>query len=363
MKIGINLLPLRPGKIGGMEIYVRNLLAKLSTIDRDNEYYLITTSYNDASVPVPCVNFKKIVFSDEQTVPQKIKNCVCTLSGKSSGPDSTLQKIIDRYHLDIWFCPFSSLEPRPLKIPSLVTIPDIQHEYYPENFSKEELVLRHGYTKSSGEMATEIITLSEFSKKCFIDTLGLDPVKIHVVHLSAGDAFFDVREHVTPVTKKYTLPGEYFFYPANGWPHKNHQMLLRGYALFRNSCNTPLHLVLSGTGLQGDIPNRITHLGLQEYVHILDYIDGEDLPGLYKNAQALVFPSLFEGFGIPLLEAMAMECPIIASGTTSIPEVAGDAAYYFDPTNPQSICDAMHRIVDDHALREISYQERKKTGC
>ncbi len=92
MKIGINLLPLRPGKIGGMEIYVRNLLAKLSTIDRDNEYYLITTSYNDASVPVPCVNFKKIVFSDEQTVPQKIKNCVCTLSGKSSGPDSTPPK-------------------------------------------------------------------------------------------------------------------------------------------------------------------------------------------------------------------------------------------------------------------------------
>jgi len=352
MKIGINLLPLRPGKIGGMEIYFRNLLAKLATIDRENEYYLVTASYNDASLTVPGVNFKKIVFSDEQTVSQKIQNCVRTLSGKSSDPDSTLQKIIDRYHLDIWFCPFFSLDPRPVKIPSLVTIPDIQHEYYPENFSEKDLILRQGYTKSSGEMATAIITLSAFSKQCFIDKFGLDPVKIHVVHLSAGDAFFDGRGNVSAVTKKYTLPGEYFFYPANGWPHKNHQMLLIGYSFYRKSCDNPLHLVLSGIGLQGTIPNRIAQLGLQEYVHILDYIDREDLPGLYKNAKALVFPSLFEGFGIPLLEAMAMECPIIASDATSIPEVAGDAAYYFDPVNPQSICDAMHRIADDPALRE-----------
>ena len=84
------------------------------------------------------------------------------------------------------------------------------------------------------------------------------------------------------------------------------------------------------------------------------------MPGLYKNAKALVFPSLFEGFGIPLLEAMAMECPIIASDATSIPEVAGDAAYYFDPKNPQSICDAMHRIIDDHALRENLIRNGKK---
>ena len=109
----------------------------------------------------------------------------------------------------------------------------------------------------------------------------------------------------------------------------------------------------------GDIPNRIAHLVFRNMFIFLDYVDDEDLPGLYKNAHALVFPSLFEGFGIPLLEAMAMECPIIASCTTSIPEVAGDAAYYFDPTNPQSICDAMHRIVDDHALRETLIRNGK----
>ncbi len=361
MKIGINLLPLRPGKNGGMEIYFRNLLAKLSTIDKDNEYYLITTSYNDASVTVPCVNFKKIVFSDEQPFSQKIKNCVRTLSGKSSGPDSTLQKIIDRYHLDIWFCPFSSLEPRPVKIPSLVTIPDIQHEYYPENFSEKELLLRRGYTKSSGEMATEIITLSEFSKKCFIEKLGIEPEKIHVIPLSADDLFSKPPDNKNSTMKKYALRDEYFLYPANGWPHKNHLALIQGFSYYKKSFKTPLHLVLTGSGVQGAaaITDCISHNNISEYVHILGYVEEEDLPGLYKNAEALVFPSLFEGFGIPLLEAMAMECPIIASNATSIPELAGDAANFFDPTNPQSICDAMHRIVDDHALRETLIRNGK----
>ena len=113
-----------------------------------------------------------------------------------------------------------------------------------------------------------------------------------------------------------------------------------------------------------DIQNLIAQSGLREYVHILDYINYEDLPGLYKNANALVFPSLFEGFGIPLLEAMAMECPIIASCATSIPEVAGDAAYYFDPKSPMSMCESMHRIVDDHALRETLIRNGKdRVAC
>jgi glycosyltransferase involved in cell wall biosynthesis len=361
MKIGINLLPLRPGKNGGHEQYVRNLLMKLSTIDKDNEYYLVTAPYNDASLHLPDENVKKILLHSEITLSVKVRYLIERLLGKKSGSDIPLGKIINKYHFDLWFCPFFNLEPRPLKIPSLITIPDIQHEYYPEYFSSKELFSRKRYIKPSCEMATEIITESKFSKKCFIEKLGLDPEKIHVIPLSADDRFSKPPDNQNSLIKKYDLPDEYFLYPANGWPHKNHLALIKGFSLYKKSFKTPLHLVFTGSGLQGmaAITDPISHNNISEYVHILGYVEDEDMPGLYKNAQALVFPSLFEGFGIPLLEAMAMECPIIASSTTSIPEVAGDAAYYFDPTNTQSICDAMHRIVDDHALRETLIRNGK----
>lgn len=361
MRIGINLLPLRPGKNGGHEQYARNLLIKLSTIDSDNEYYLITAHYNDSSLHFPNGNVKKIRFLYEISLSELIRSLIARLAGNIRDPDMTLNKIISTYHLDIWFCPFLNLEPRPPKIPSVITIPDIQFEYYPEYFSDKELFSRKRYTDPSLEMATEIITESNFSKQCLIEKMGIEPEKIHVVPLATDDRFAESLEKGNLLQKKYDLPEEYFFYPANGWPHKNHLALIQGFSLYKKSFKTPLHLVLTGSGVQGTaaITDCISHNNISEYVHILGYVEEEDLPGLYKNAQALVFPSLFEGFGIPLLEAMAMECPIIASGTTSIPEVAGDAAYYFDPTNPQSICDAMHRIVDDHALRETLIRNGK----
>ena len=252
MKIGINLLPLRPGKNGGMEQYVRNLLMKLSTIDPDNEYYLVTAPYNDASLQFPNKNFKKILLHSEITLSVKVRYLIERLFGKKSGSDIPLGKIIRKYHFDLWFCPFFNLEPRPLKIPSLITIPDIQHEYYPEYFSSKELFSRKRYIKPSCEMATEIITISDFSKKCFIEKLGLDPEKIHVIPLSADDRFSKIPDNVNSLIKKYDLPDEYFLYPANGWPHKNHLALIKGFSLYKKSFKTPLHLVLTGSGVQGD---------------------------------------------------------------------------------------------------------------
>lgn len=356
MRIGINLLPLRPGKNGGMEIYVRNLLSKLLEIDSANEYYLITAPYNDSTLSFPQKNIKKTVFLQEISLPLKIRKYLGNLFGQTVSSDNNrLENIINKYQIDLWFCPFLSLDPRPLKIPSLVTIPDIQHEFCPEYFSDQELVLRRAYIKPSCEMATEVITISEFSKQSMIEKLGIDPEKIHVIHLAAGPLFSKTPDDAGRVREKYHLPEGFFFYPANNWPHKNHLLLLMGYYLYRKKCCNaiPLHLVLSGSGLQNadGFKTFIAQNNLQNVVHILDYIDREDIPSLYKNANSLVFPSMFEGFGIPLLESMAMECPIIASDMTSIPEVAGNAAYLFDPRNPQSICDAMCRIVDDSGLR------------
>ena len=354
MNIGINLLPLRPTKNGGMEVYFRNLLASLLMLDDKNEYSLITAPHNDSSIQCPASNCRKILLPGKSTIFYRIGHSLNRAIRHPRASQGSLSYIIDKYRFNLWFCPFLSLDPRPLAIPSIVTIPDIQHEYYPEFFSNHELSLRKGYIQPSCEAATDIITISKHSKQCLIDKFNVDSNKIHVIYLAASDMYHNSRIETDSARHKYQLPQEYLFYPANCWPHKNHLILIMAFYLYHKTFNNHLHLVFSGSGINDNpsIKDLITQYHLQEYVHILDYIDSDDMPGLYKNAQALVFPSLFEGFGIPLLEAMAMGCPIIASDSTSVPEVAGDAAYLFDPKNPQSICEAIHRIVADGALRE-----------
>lgn len=351
MRIGINLLPLRPGKNGGHEIYIRNLLANLFEIDDKNLYFLIMAPYNHTSLNYTNQNCKKILFNNETGISRKI----FSILRRKNINNQTLESIIDKYKFDVWFCPFMSLEPRPIKIPSIVSIPDIQYEFYPEFFSQEELSLRKNYVKPSCEMATEIITVSEFSKKSILEKFGINSEKINVVHHAIGGDFFDNKLLAHDVMKKYDLPVEYIFYPANAWPHKNHIMLLIAFNLYRKTYNSQISLVLTGDGLkqQESITNIIDQYCLQKNVKILGYIDGKDMPALYKNARCLVFPSLFEGFGIPVLEAMAVGCPVIASNTTSIPDIVGDSALLFDPKNPDSMVDAMHRILNDKELRDV----------
>ncbi len=360
MKIGINLLNLQPGKIGGMEVYFLNLFNELLKIDQINEYYLITSPQNDTSIHYTPTNCKKILYH-ALSAHNKKWNFIHTIFKKRINPDNHLVKLIEEYKFDIWFCPFLSLYPHPLQIPSIVTIPDLQHEYYPKFFSLAELAARKSYIGPSIKKATRIITISEFSKKSFIEKFYVNPEKIAVIYLAASDLFLESFPKKTDVKTKYHLPANYFFYPANAWPHKNHQILIIAFNLYRKIFDNSAHLVLTGSGLKNNrsIIDLISLLRLNDAIHILDYVQREDMPELYKCSKALVFPSLFEGFGIPLLEAMATRCPIIASNSTSIPEVVGDAAYLFDPKNPQSICDAMHRIVDNDVLRETLIKKGK----
>lgn len=345
-----------------MEVYFRNLLEHLLRIDPDNHYYLITAPYNDASLDFSVLNCTKILIHSKARKFQNFYVLFRKMLRIDANSHTTLEDIIHKYEFDIWFCPFLSLEPRPLSIPSIVTIPDIQHEFYPDNFSKEELSLRKGYIQPSCELATEIITISDFSKQTFVEKLGIDPSKVHVIHLAAGDNFSQSDQKRNDIKIKYSLPDNYFLYPANAWAHKNHLILIMAFYLYRKTFDNQMHLVLAGSDTKSNpaIQTLIDQDHLQDRVHILDYVHKDDMPELYNHAKALVFPSNFEGFGIPLLEAMAMGCPIIASNTTSIPEVAENAAYFFDPNNPQSICDAMHRIIHDPALRSTLIDNGKK---
>jgi glycosyltransferase involved in cell wall biosynthesis len=144
------------------------------------------------------------------------------------------------------------------------------------------------------------------------------------------------------------------YYPAATWPHKNHKMFLGALKIMKYRYGFDGQLVLSGIAMQtnNDILKEIIRLGLQEDVVVLGYLPQEDLPCLYNLARMMVFPSLYEGFGIPLVEAMACGCPIACSNVTSIPEVVGDAALTFDPYSVEEMAEKVWRVWNDDVLRQ-----------
>jgi glycosyltransferase involved in cell wall biosynthesis len=151
---------------------------------------------------------------------------------------------------------------------------------------------------------------------------------------------------------KYSLHKPFMYYPAATWPHKNHNRLLAALKIMKDRCRFDGQLVFSGIAMQENdaVLEEINRLGLQNDVVILGYLPHAELPYLYNLARLMVFPSLYEGFGIPLVEAMACGCPVACSNTTSIPEVVGDAAVTFDPGSAEEMAEKIWAIWNDDVL-------------
>jgi glycosyltransferase involved in cell wall biosynthesis len=368
MRIGVNLIPLRSGQMGGHEFYVRRLLRQLLMRDRHNQYFLFTTWWNDDSIDTAHAWAQKIM-----AVPKPESGGAITsgwhrwlarhpglsalplLRRRASLPALDLHAWVRRLGLDVWFCPMTNLDPRHLPIPTVVTIADIQQEYYPEFFSRAELQARALMCSPSCQEATAVITVSEFSKRCMIEKYGLWPETVHCVYEAGVERVDDSAglPTVEELRGKHQLPVRYAFYPANMWPHKNHQLLFLALHRLRQVYGMTLSLVLTGDdmGQWGTLEAIARHFHLHEQIRYLGYVPADDLPGLYRGAAMLLFPSLFEGFGIPLVEAMALGCPIAAANTASIPEVVGDAALLFDPRQPDSMATMCAQLLADEVLR------------
>jgi glycosyltransferase involved in cell wall biosynthesis len=368
MRIGVNLIPLRSGQMGGHEFYVRRLMRRLLLCDRRNHYFLFTAWWNDDSIDLPHGRLQKIMAVPKQepgeTIPNGLNRWLARYPSLgalplphrwASSPSLDLHAWVRRLGLDLWFCPMTNLDPRHLPIPTVVTIADIQQEYYPEFFTRAELQARALMYGPSCQEATAVIAVSDFSKRCLIEKYGLLPEKVHCVYEAGVERVDDPARSPTveEVRRKHHLPASYAVYPANMWPHKNHHLLLLALHRLRQSYGMTLSLVLTGDdmGQRENFEALVRHFHLQELVRHLGYVAADDLPGLYRGATMLLFPSLFEGFGIPLVEAMALGCPIAAANTASIPEVVGDAALLFDPRQPDSIATVCFQLLTDDELR------------
>ena len=253
--------------------------------------------------------------------------------------------------IDLYFCPFSALYPRPLPLPTVVTLVDIQEVFYPEFFTDSDRYNRERHFPTSTRMADRTITISEFSKQTLMQHHKLAAGRVVVSYLSADERFSRSATIARPPSSP--LPDSFVFYPANFWKHKNHDCLLRALQLLRDQRGLTIHAVCTGFEQPNGYPlaDKASEYGVRAQVHLLGHVEVEEIAHLYRRARMLVFPSLFEGFGIPLVEAMTVGCPIVAAADTSIPEIVGDAAELFDPASPARLADAMERLWNDEQRR------------
>ncbi|MGC8605381.1 MAG: glycosyltransferase family 4 protein, partial [Desulfomonilaceae bacterium] len=222
----------------------------------------------------------------------------------------------------------------------------------PDFFHPRDLQSRYIYHTHGAKSSTLLITISEFSKATIVNKFGIAEDKIRVSDMGIHPIFHDPTNSGRRPAKFPTEKGEYLFYPANSWFHKNHRALLDALAILKHDRNPRILTIFTGHLLAGefnhyDIPKEICLRGLEDQVYHIGTVSLLELKYLYLNATALIHPSLFEGFGIPLVEAMACGCPIIAANCTSIPEVAGEAALYFDPEDPKDIADKIMYFLDN----------------
>ena len=212
--------------------------------------------------------------------------------------------------------------------PAATTVLDLQHEEHPEFFGRAELAYRrlvYGWTIRRSRI---VITISHHAADAIVARYGLPPERVRVIHLGIDHERFRPLDEARPREP-------FLLYPARRWPHKNHERLFEAFAQLRRE-RPELRLVL--TNYEGPTPPGVEARGL---------VSRDELVDLYRRASALVFPSLYEGFGQPPLEAMACGCPVACSNVTSLPEVVGDAARLFDPLSPEAIAEAVEDVLRD----------------
>lgn len=343
MRIGINALYLLPGKVGGSETYIRNLVKSLSRLAGDNTYYIFLNKESEAIFDFPSAGMHVVV------CPIRAQNRPLRILWEQF----ILPFQVRRHNIDVLLsagmtAPFF----RPAR--SYVVIYDLQHVNQPRNFSMVHLLFLRAIIYLSAKTADGVITISEHVKNDIVKHYNIEPGKIVVSHLGVNhDVFLPARSGTIPAVRtKYNLPERYILYSAALLPHKNHERLLQAFKEIQGEF-PGRKLVLTGAWESGyaKTASVISKLGLEQDVLMLGWLPFEDIPLIYRGAELFVYPTLHEGFGLPILEAMACGVPVVCSRLEPLIEVAGDAAFFVDPCDHSDIARGLLTILKDDAGR------------
>ena len=265
-----------------------------------------------------------------------------------------LPRILARHKVDLLHSPHFLL-PLVRPCPVVATVHDVVYLACAQDLpSRAGRLYYHGMMQACSRLAARIITDSEHSRKDIERVLGADPAKIEVIYPGVDQQFSRVTDpaRLEAVRSNHGLERDYILCVGIYKPRKNHAGLLRAFRrVLESGANT--QLVIAGPMAEGEpgLRRLAAELGVSERVVFTGFVDEPDLPALYSAACVCACPSMYEGFGFTVLEAMACGTPVVCSSTTSLPEVAGDAALYFDPLKPEDIAAQLLRVLGEERLR------------
>ncbi len=334
MKIAIDIRT-AGGEKAGKGWYTFHIVQNLLKIDRDNEYIL----YANDGIP-----------GFEQFQNAKVK----LVNGRGMLWHLNVARDVKKERADIFFAPSSYIIPAllPRSIKTILAIHDLVAFLFPIMHDMKAVLIEKLFLRLALRKSAYVCAVSENTKKDILDKFNYDKKKISTIYCAAGDDFQPMnKESLQAFIKATNLPAKFFLAVGTIEPRKNYLNLINAFALI-NKEFPDYHLVI--VGKKGwdfeEVFKQIRGNYLQKKVHILGYLSSKSLVNLYNLARALVFPSFYEGFGIPPLEAMQCSCPVIASNISSIPEVVGGGALLVNPENHLEIAAAMKKLVKDDEL-------------
>ena len=338
MRIAIDARKLRDYGIG---TYVRNLLRHLARIDQSTEYVVLCHGEDCQAIGELGDNFRAI---QEQS------------RGYSVREQITVPLDLRRERVDLFHAPHYVLPPlTPCK--SVVTIHDCIHLRFPQYLpNKLGYAYARGFLWMATHQSNRILTVSEASKRDILDYFRVAPEKIDVIYNGIDELFsaLPAEDDVANVRERYQLNDPFILYAGNIKPHKNLERTIEAFHLLRRSAQfEQVKLLIIGKEITryAALRHAVHRHKLHKYVRFFGFVPDRTLAILYRLAAVFVFPSLYEGFGLPPLEAMASGTPVITSNVSSLPEVVGDAALLVDPLQPEAIADAMRRVLTDATVR------------
>ena len=347
MKVGIDCSAAFWKTLTGVGVYTYNLVHALSRVDKVNSYTLYPVFYN------PFRGFEKrdmpVNFKIAHENSRRLLSGVLWPALVPSGLKEAALGEVDIVHSNTFAGPV-------LKKKKLVsTIYDATVFTHPECHSKGNVLRCRKGIEDSIRNARAIIAISEHTKKDLVERLNAPARMITVTHLAAGPEYHEIKgpSALDAVKKKYALPRNYILFVGSLEPRKNVKTLLKGYASLSETVKREFSLVIAGAKgwLNSDIPGLVKELGIEQKTVFLGYIDKEDMSAVYSAASVFAYPSLYEGFGLPILEAFACGVPVITSNTSSMPEVAGDAAVLVDPADSAELAAALEGLLLDEGKR------------
>jgi len=345
MKIAIDIREAGAEKTG-KGWYTYNLVFEILKLDHKNEYLLYTDSDKN-----PYTEFKNAQLK--------------TVQGKSYQWHLNVLKDLKIEQPNLFFAPTSyiipALAPRWLKV--IITVHDLVAFLFPTSHNAKAVIIERLTLRRAVKKASHIFVVSENTQKDLLKRFKYPQSRIHLVPCAPADFFKEPAktEDLLKFRQQYQLPEKFILAVGTLEPRKNFGTLIKSFVLIKNKLPDSKLVIVGKKGWKYQhIEERLKEFNLQDDVIFPGYLDAEDLKKMYTLATVFVFPSLYEGFGIPPLEAMACGCPVVSSNVASLPEVVGDAGILIDPKNARKIADSVVSLVENDQIRNMLIERGKR---